>query len=540
MRGGGRRPYLERLTWQEDKRDYEKSLYDFMRVGWDHACIPEPFKPNWHLEMICDHLEALSNRQIMRLLINVPPGHGKSLGVQVFWPAWTWAQNTTVDEQTTGLWTPQIDKPAVREHTWLGPGVRFAFVSHRQDLSIDHSIKCRRLIESDWYRSRWGERVLFARDENKASAYANMSGGSRQVAVMGSMTGIGAEAIVIDDPHDAMNVDSEVQRQEVIKFWTEQVTGRLRHDEGVLVIVMQRLHSRDLSGYVLAEQLGAKVLEVVANEPRRAWTHLCLPARYEPDHPFRSVTTVLRKSTGEQWKDLRTIEGAPLWENKYPARALDAREMGMSEYAVAGQLQQRPVARSGGLFKPHWFDDKIIDDPTAIPSATKWVRHWDLAATAKKGADYTVGLKLGKMPNGQFVVAHLVRVQEEGPAVSDLILRTAHTDGRDCIISLPQDPGQAGKVQKGDYARRLAGYIVQIESESSLGSKLKRADPVATQASHGNLYLLRAPWTQTLLDEMCLFPAAPHDDQVDSLSGAFARFVLPIGEHSSGPLRGLT
>ncbi len=214
--------------------------------------------------------------------------------------------------------------------------------------------------------------------------------------------------------------------------------------------------------------------------------------------------------------------------------------MGLSEYAVAGQMQQRPVARSGGLFKPHWFDGKIIDEPIDIPISTKWVRHWDLAATAKKGADYTVGLKLGRMPNGQFVIADVIRVQQEGPAVSDLIVRTAHFDGRDCMISLPQDPGQAGKVQKGDYSRRLAGYVFQIESESSLGSKLRRADPIATQASHGNLYILRAPWNQALLDEMFLFPSAAHDDQVDSLSGAFARFVLPVGEHSSGPLRGLT
>ncbi len=539
MQGGGKRPYRNRLRWQEDKRLYERSLYDFMMTGWSHACIPEPFKPNWHLEMVCDHLEALSNRQILRLMINIPPGHGKSLGVQVFWPAWTWAQNTTVDELTTGLCTPENAKPAVQKDAWLGPGMRFAFISHRMDLAMEHSVKCRQLIDSEWYQERWSERVQFAKDQNKVSMYANQRGGSRQVAGMESMTGVGAEAIVIDDPHDAMNVDSETERQKVIKFWSEQVPGRLRHDDALLVIVMQRLHSRDLSGYALAEQLNAKVIDVISEEPRRKWTHLCLPARYEIGHPFPFDTTVARKSTGEPWVDPRGVEGEALWENKYPKRALDAREMGWSEYAIAGQHQQRPTSRSGGLFKPAWFpDDKFIDDPTDVPIKTRWVRHWDLASTKAKGADYTVGLKLGKMPNGQFVIGHVTRVQEEGPKVRDLIMATARLDGTDCMISLPQDPGQAGKVQRGDFSRLLAGYTFNIEGET--GPKVRRADPVAAQASHGNLFIMRGPWNQVLLDEMFLFPSAPHDDQIDSLSGAFARFVLPVGEHSSGALRGLT
>jgi predicted phage terminase large subunit-like protein len=131
----------------------------------------------------------------------------------------------------------------------------------------------------------------------------------------------------------------------------------------------------------------------------------------------------------------------------------------------------------------------------------------------------------------------VIRVQEEGHAVRMLIERTAALDGRACTISLPQDPGQAGKVQAADFVRSLADYIVQTEVES--GSKQTRAEPVAAQAYHGNLLLKRATWNNDFLDELCMFPASSHDDQVDGLSGAFARFVTTVGEHSSGWMDGL-
>jgi predicted phage terminase large subunit-like protein len=226
-----------------------------------------------------------------------------------------------------------------------------------------------------------------------------------------------------------------------------------------------------------------------------------------------------------------------LWPDLFPLTELDRRERSMTPYAVAGQMQQRPVAREGGMFKREWFGERCFLESTDIPPGTKWVRHWDLAATEKADADYTCGLKLGRMPDGRWVVGDIIRVQKEGHEVRQLIEATAALDGRYCEISLPKDPGQAGKVQAADFVRTLAGYVVHTDAES--GSKEVRAEPVAAQAAHGNLCMRRASWTEAFLDELCMFPAAPHDDQVDALSGAFARFVLPIGEHSSGFMTGL-
>jgi predicted phage terminase large subunit-like protein len=205
----------------------------------------------------------------------------------------------------------------------------------------------------------------------------------------------------------------------------------------------------------------------------------------------------------------------------------------MTPYAIAGQLQQRPVARAGGMFKIEWFGDNQFIENVAIPPGTKWVRHWDLAASTNQNSDWTCGVKLGRMPNGKFVVGDVIRVRKEGHEVRDLIESTAkNIDGRYCTISLPKDPSQAGKVQAADFTRQLAGFVVIVEPEN--GAKETRAEPVAAQAYHGNLLIIKAHWNKDFLDELCLFPAAPHDDQVDALCGAFARFTLQKGEHSWG------
>jgi phage terminase large subunit-like protein len=116
-------------------------------------------------------------------------------------------------------------------------------------------------------------------------------------------------------------------------------------------------------------------------------------------------------------------------------------------------MQQLPIAREGGMFKREWFGDSQFLNEIEIPSGTRWVRGWDLAATENRGADYTVGVKMGRMPDGRFVIADVVRLQKEGHEVRDLIKATAAMDGRHIEIRLPKDPAQAGKVQAADMAR---------------------------------------------------------------------------------------
>jgi predicted phage terminase large subunit-like protein len=209
-----------------------------------------------------------------------------------------------------------------------------------------------------------------------------------------------------------------------------------------------------------------------------------------------------------------------LLPERFSREAVEGLKVVKGSYGYAGQYQQRPTAREGGLFKRHWFEGKIIRQ---APAGTRWVRHWDLAATKSATAARTAGVKLGKAPDGSYVVGHVVTTQDEGNAIRKLIKGTAETDGTGVLISLPQDPGQAGKVQAKDYVSMLAGWTVKADPET--GDKVTRAEPLSSQCEAGNVYLVQGSWNDAYLDELCLFPGGSFKDQVDATSGAFGRLV---------------
>jgi predicted phage terminase large subunit-like protein len=520
---------LSYLRSYRQRRQTEWSLHEFCKQAW-HTIEGRPFSSGVHIEMICEHLQAVADQQILRLLINLPPRHMKSLVGNVFFPAWVWAQTTSIDPSSGEAKT----RYAIEPKTWRGPGVQFLCISHRESLAADFGAQCRRVIEHDWYQRLWGDRFTLASDQNQKMRFDTDRGGFR-IAGNTNITGRGGNIVIYDDPHELMRGESEVERSEVLRFHREVLPYRLNPGPSALIVIMQRSHARDVSGHIIANQLDATLLNVPGPWEPTAWRHLCLPARFESDHPHPLVTDCTRSGTGKRWKDERK-EGDPLWPEMFPKEVLDQRAKDMTEYAIAGQLQQRPVAREGGMFKYGWFADKFLES-TDIQPQTKYWRHWDLAASKHENADYTCGVRIGQMPDGRFVVVDVIRVRLEGHDVRKLIKDTADKDGRHCGISIPKDGGQAGKVQAADFVRLLAGFDVHTEAET--GSKETRAKPVAAQAFNGNLYIKRASWNDDYLEELCLFPAAPHDDQVDATSGAFARFVITVGEHSSGWMTGL-
>lgn len=460
----------------------ERSFPDFFRLFWPILEPSAPLIMSPALDAILEHLEAFARGEIKRLLINVPPGFSKSMATSVFMPAWIWG-------------------PRGR------PDARFITTSYDANLAIRDNLRCRNLLLSEEFKSIWGERVAFRHDERGKMRYANTSGGWRQAtSVNAALTGHRADFIIIDDPHSTKGAESDAIRKTTLRWFSETLPTRLNSqmDSGI-VCIMQRLHTNDIAGHILKNDLGYEVL--------------CIPMEYEPDHP----------TTSTRWKDWRTEPGELADPIRFPRQAVDdLKRLFMSEggsYAIAGQLQQRPIPRGGGMFKEDWF--RFLDfepDPDAIVVGP--VRGWDLAASDNEGAAYTVGVKGCRLRDGRVVILDVVRAQLEAAEVYSMIRDTAERDGELCQQSLPQDPGQAGKDQRRHLAALLAGYNCHFSPES--GSKALRAQSLASQAEAGNVALVLGDWNTAFVKEACDFPRGQYLDQVDAASRMFSRLlVLP-------------
>jgi predicted phage terminase large subunit-like protein len=472
----------------EARRDTEavrarcKSLAGFIREAWQH--IPElatvPYVHGWHIDLICAHLEAITRGRFIslglenRFLANVPPGTMKSLLVSVFWPAWEWGPE--------GL-----------------AYLQYIVTSYREDYCSRDTRRMRDLCVSEWYQSLWGDKVVM--DAVGDTRISNKAGGWREGVPFGSLTGARADRVIIDDPHSVDTAESEAQRNRTTLRFRESVPSRVNDPKkSAIVVIMQRLHVNDVSGII--EQL------------KLPYVHLMLPMEFEPDR--RCVTPI--------GKDPRRQASELLFPQRFPREVVERDKASMTLPAVAGQYQQRPYLRGGAMFKRGWFD--IVP---AAPKGTRWVRHWDLAASKKKGSGigqaWTAGVKLGLGPDGNYYVGHVIRVMDEGDEVRRAIYTTAKADTIEVEISLPQDPGQAGKVQAKDMVKMLDGWLVRAVPES--GDKLTRAEPFQAQAAQGNVKIVQAPgadaaWIGPFLDEISAFPGSPTKDQVDACSGAYA------------------
>lgn len=461
-------------------RERCQTLDGFVHEAW-HILEPKAkLVWGWPLQAMADHLEAVTRGDIVRLLTNCPPGLMKSLLHSVFWPAWEWGP--------AGL-----------------PHMRYLASSYSQDNVMRDNTKMRRLVESEWYQSLWPE-VRMASDQNAKGKFENTASGGREGRPFASMTGGRGDRVIIDDPHSTETAESDTERRNTIRIFRESISDRLNDlDRSAIVIIMQRLHADDVSGTIL--KLGLP------------YEHLCLPMEFEGPS---------NKTTSIGFTDPRTYDGELLLPERFSREAVEALKKVKGEYGYAGQYQQRPTPREGGLFKRQWFEGKVR---RVAPEGTRWVRHWDLAATKDIGAARTAGVKLGRAPDGSYWVGHAVKTQDEGNEVRKLIKATAETDGKAVEISLPQDPGQAGKVQAKDMIAMLAGWVVRAEPET--GDKVTRAEPFSVQCEAGNVYLVEGEWNSDYLDELCLFPGGSFKDQVDASSGAFGRLVTakraPVG-----------
>ncbi len=309
------RAELDRRRSREDASELSESLRLFVREGWKVLKPAEKYLHNWHIDAICDHLEAVSRGEILRLQVWVPRGTMKSLNVSVLWPAWEWTRNPWLR-----YWTGCYE---------LGLAQRLAGAS-------------RNVIRSDWYQQRWGH--LFEMVKEGERYYSNNRGGTRLATAPGS-TALGEHGhrIIIDDPINAAAADATSRAVlEATNEWYDASVQGSKADpkKAAEVIIMQRLHENDLAQHAYEKS-------------PEEWTILCLPERYESDHPH------------VWFGDPRTIDGDLLWPERRGEKESDLMAKSLGPYRRAGQMQQRPSAREGDLLKRYWwrfYDPRLFTD----------------------------------------------------------------------------------------------------------------------------------------------------------------------------------
>jgi predicted phage terminase large subunit-like protein len=509
----------------------ERSLLEFAQLVWPVLEPGRKLVRGWAIEAICEHLEAMTRGEFRHLLINVPPGCMKSLTTDVLWPAWEWGPKRM-------------------------PWARYVTLAYSQSLTVRDNRRTRLVVQSDIYQRLWGDVFQLSEDEaNRIKLTTDKTGFKLASSIGGTVMGERGDRNILDDPNDTKDPESVALLEKAAQFFTEVLPTRINDPlTSCVVIIMQRTHQDDVSGIILARELGYEhlMLPMEFEPERRCYTPVGFgePTKWarlpngmtitegqaagidEADVPaqLEQLETMARMGVKPKWRtgrnaDRRTVPGEMLWPERFPAAHVnDELKPQLSawggDFAIAGQLQQRPSPRGGGMFKRA---DVHVVPPHEAPKGGVSVRGWDLAASTSTRAAYTAGMRMRRTPDGLVVIENCIRFRG-GPGEVDRRMRlTAEADGLSVQQDVPQDPGQAGLAQKSHIAKNLEGISVRFSPES--GDKETRASPLAAQSEAGNLYMIEGSWNEELLQEMENFPRGTYKDQVDAASRAYANLL---------------
>lgn len=472
---------LDAVKTAREVRRAEDSLYEFLKSSWNVVEPGVAYTHGWHIQIICEHLEALSNGEIRKLLVNIPPRHSKSTIISVVYPVWRWLHN---------------------------PSEQFLTASYSATLSTRDAAKSRHLITSPWFQERWGDRFTLDGDTNAKQRYQNNKRGYRiSTSVGGTATGEGGSTLILDDPHGAQDAQSDAMRNAALEWFDMVWSTRLNNARSdKMATIMQRLHEKDVSGHILADLGG--------------WEHICLPAEYDGVKRKTSVYV--------EGYDPRSNKGDLLWPDRVDAKTLADLRRTLGEYSYEGQMMQRPSPPGGGILKTGhfqlWpskrelpvieyvvqsydcaFSEKTINDPTAygafgvftyagkrgVMLLDSWSDHLGYPALRAKAIDEWHSI-YGKTSERKGKKADAVLVENKASGQSLIQdLRQAN------IPAIPYNPGSADKINRAHQASPILELDCIWIPESN-----KEPGKFIT-------------WARAFVEQIGVFPNAEHDDYVD-------------------------
>ena len=456
-----------------EKKLCELSFYEFFKRAW-HIIEPSiPLSTNWHHKYLCEALQEECERIIegraktKDIIINIPFRATKSILVTVMFPVWCWLKD---------------------------PKLRFITASYSADLSIEHSTRSRDIINSDWFRVRWGDLFHIKKDQNLKSRYENnFLGVRRATSVGGTVTGQGGDFLIVDDPVSPQHAASEIERENANEWYRTTFYSRLNNPlTGVRIIIMQRIHENDLSGFL------------INNKSRLKYQHICIPAELSDDIKPK----LLEKNY--------TKDGL-FWNDRFSRDILDDYKEALGTYGYAGQLMQTPTPIDSGMIKSEWFGRdtfKFIDEKTVVDFVI------DPAYTSSEKNDPSALLAYIFRDN-KWQIIDCVNVYKEFPDLVKFIQQWVMKNGYTNRSRIYVEPKASGKsiVQT---LKKETGLNVREDKPPSK-DKVARVADISASLESGRVSLLKGNWNEEFINQLVRFPSAKHDDMVDCLVMAITK-----------------
>lgn len=515
----------EKILQIEQRKIYEASLLDFADYVWPVVEPAIPFIKGWVIEAIAEHLEAVEAGEIRRLLINVPPGFTKSLLTDVFFPAW--------------LWGPRNK-----------PHLRFLCAAYSEHLTVRDNMRCRSIIVSDRYQRLWKERFSVSTDQFTKIKFANDKTGWKLATSVGGIgTGERADIVIVDDPNNPMEMESEPVRNTTKMWFTEILPDRLNNQQtSAIIVIQQRTHDDDVSGIAISREMG--------------YTHLMIPMEHDTS---RHCTTEIG------WEDPRVEDGELAWPERFPIGTVEELQRDKGDYAYSAQYQQSPAPRGGGIIKDAYWQLWNRND---FPPLEFIIASLDTAYTEKQENDASaltvwgvfrerpeidMGTEALWMPRD---TPQIVRNNIGNPKIMLLWAWQGHLQFNDLVNKVIETcipkwiPGSVGPsfpvdkllieakasgISVGQELHRLfsaTGRIaIDLIDPKKYGDKVARVHAIEHLFSNGLVHAPDVSWADMVIDQCSRFPKGSRDDLVDSTSMALrylrdAGFALRREEYS--------
>ena len=429
----------------------------------------ETFQDNWHIQLLCGEVDRIRTEPCTKLAIALPPRSLKSIIVSIALPAWLLGHD---------------------------PGLEVVCVSYGQELADQLSSDCRRIMLTPWYHRLFPATRL---DKQAVSHLATTQGGKRYAtSVGGTLTGMGADVIIVDDPMKPDEALSDAERGKANAWARHTLFTRLnKKSDDRIIIVQQRLHEDDMIGHVMAIT---------------GFELLSFPAIAQEDEEH-----VIRTPFGDLKHSRKT--GEALHPEREPLEVLEKQRMLLGTEFFAAQYLQSPTPPGGGLIKLAWFNHF---DPAKRPAFTRIIQSWDCAAKTKQMNDYSVCTTWGVTYNKEIYLLHVLRVRLEYPDLRRKMREMAEQYRAGTVLIEDTSAGTQliQELQREGFAR-----IYAIKPK---GEKAMRMVAQTPMIEAGRVYIPNdAPWMPDYLHELAMFPKGKTDDQVDSTSQALAHIGTP-------------